>query len=174
MRLFFGLKIAPQVALDIDVWRQRTLPPFPDAVPVENLHITLAFLGKVSDRQLEPLTMFADEIRASGIELTLDELGYWHKPDLLWIGPSEIPTSLTRLADSVKGIRRRMGFRSESRAFVPHVTIVRNCAIPPPASVTRPGFRVSFDSFALFESTRTRQGLRYQVKEEWALSWGTL
>ena len=42
--------------------------------------------------------------------------------------------------------------------------------IPPPASVIEPEFKLSFDTFTLFESVRTKSGLRYEIREEWALS----
>ena len=53
MRLFFGLKPDSQSALDIVNRRERFLPPMLHPVPVDNLHITLSFLGQVKELQLE-------------------------------------------------------------------------------------------------------------------------
>ncbi|HIG40762.1 MAG: RNA 2',3'-cyclic phosphodiesterase [bacterium] len=169
MRLFFGLSLTQQTLLEIDAWRESTLPPFANPVPIDNLHITLAFLGKVTDRQLEPLMMSANEVRVPGFELTLNDLGYWSKPNLLWIGPSQVPRSMLELAGLLGGIRRRLGLQSDKKSYSPHITIARRCGTPPPVSALAPEFTVFFASFVLFESVRSRSGLRYEIRGEWGL-----
>ncbi len=142
MRLFFGLNPDPQTALDIIDWRERSLPPMTRPVPVDNLHVTLAFLGQVQDRYLEELFDLAGQVRSGPIELRINQLGFWSKPKILWIGPDEIPLTVSQLAKMLGNVRRRMGFRADKKEFLPHITIARRCEVPPPASVLKPDFKI--------------------------------
>ncbi len=169
MRLFFGLKPDPQTALDIIDWRERSLPPMARPVPVDNLHVTLAFLGQVQDRYLEELFELADQVRLDPFDLQINQLGFWSKPKILWIGPEKIPGPISELAKTLGNVRRRMGFRADKKEFLPHISIARRCEIPPPASVFKPDFTIYFDRFTLFESTRIKSGLYYKALQDWML-----
>jgi len=169
MRLFFGLKPDPQTALDIIDWRERSLPPMARPVPVDNLHVTLAFLGTVQDRYLEELFDLADQVRLGPIDLRINQLGFWSKPKILWIGSDEIPQSVSQLAKMLGNVRRRMGFRADKKEFLPHITIARRCERPPPASALKPDFTIYFDRFTLFESSRIKSGLYYRALQDWML-----
>ena len=169
MRLFFGLKPDPHTCLAIDHWRERTFPPLSRPVPAQNLHLTLAFLGEVTERQLEPLLEEAGRIREPPFSLTLDQLGFYSKARVLWIGPIDTPDAAMRLAADLKRICRKLSLRSERRKFEAHLTIARRCETPPPASVEPPSFEMVFDSFSLFESTNGRTGVQYRAIAEWPL-----
>ncbi len=169
MRLFFGLRPDPQTALDIINWTERALPPMIHPIPVDNLHVTLAFFGKIHDANMEELFQFADQVQSAPIELVIDQLGYWSKQTILWIGPQEPPQEIFRLAKMLSNIRRRMGFRSESREYLPHISIARRCKIPPPASTLQPEFTLYFDRFTLFESIDIKSGKYYRTVQEWKL-----
>lgn len=156
MRLFFGLKPDDVTCMAIDRWRERMLPPLERPVPPWNLHLTLAFLGEVPERELERLGSEADSIDAPAFTMTLDQLGYFPKPQVLWIGPSETPEGAVELAGELRKICRRLGLRTERRKFQAHLTIARRCSTPPPASALPPSFSVHFDSFELFESCEAR------------------
>lgn len=169
MRLFFGLRPDAQTALDIIHWRDRALPPMNHPVSVDNLHITLAFLGKVQDRDLEELFKSTDQIRSTPFELTINQLGFWSKPKILWIGPQEAPQAIYQLAKLLRNIRRRMGLRSENRQYLPHISIARRCDMPPPAGVLSPEFASYFDRFTLFESISIKSGQRYRVVQQWMM-----
>lgn len=170
MRLFFGLKPDPQTCLDIDAWRQRTLPPLDHPVAPQNLHVTLAFLGEVDARKLEPLTDEVDVMNAREFTLQLDQLGYFPKPRVLWIGPQQTPDSAVALARDLQRICRRLQLRTERRQFTAHLTIARRCNTPPPASTEPPSFEVAFSSFSLFESVNIRSGVQYQLIHDWPLT----
>jgi 2'-5' RNA ligase len=169
MRLFFGLKPDPQTAMDIIDWRERSLPPMARPVPVDNLHVTLAFLGEVQDRYLEELIDLADQVRSDPFKLRINQLGFWSKPKILWVGPDEIPQAVSQLAKILGNVRRRMRFRAEKKEFLPHITIARRCEIPPPASVLKPDFTIYFDRFTLYESSRIKSGLYYRAVQDWIL-----
>ena len=62
-----------------------------------------------------------------------------------------------------------MGFSVEKRSYQPHVTIARRCELPPPAAMEPPNFPAAFDHFTLYESVKTRSGIRYDVINNWSL-----
>jgi len=169
MRLFFGLNPDPQTALDIIDWRERSLPPMARPVPVDNLHVTLAFLGEVQDRYLEELFDLANQVQSGPFDLRINQLGFWSKPKILWIGPDEIPQEVSQLAKMLGNVRGRMGFRADKKEFLPHISIARRCEMPPPASALKPDFTIYFDRFTLFESTRIKSGLSYRAVQDWML-----
>ncbi len=170
MRLFIGLDIAAQDALAIADWRARMLPPLTRPVPPENFHVTLAFLGDVTSRQLDPLVEQLDQITGTPFALAIDEVGYFPRPGILWVGPGETPQPLDRLARDVQTAARRAGLQIEKRAFRPHITLARRCDSPPPLSARPPAFEMRFDDFALFESVGGRRGVRYEVIGRWPLA----
>lgn len=169
MRLFFGLKPDAGACLAIDAWRERMFPPMPRPVPPQNLHLTLAFLGEVDEKHLETLMTQAGFIDAPAFSLRLDQLGYFPRPQVLWIGPRETPLEVIELSRHLASIGRRLALHVERREFEAHLTIARRCVTPPPASAAPPDFDLDFDSFALFESQSIRGGVRYRAIGEWPL-----
>jgi 2'-5' RNA ligase len=169
MRLFFGLQPSRQESLDIAAWRDRVFPPLDRPVPVANLHITLAFLGNVAEEKLELLGQAVDDIPTSPFSVILDELGYWSKPRILWLGTETTPGALKELVRHIKRAGRSAGIPIEKRKYQPHVTLARNCKTPPPASVEPPAFKIEFDRFLLFESVNVKGGVRYDPVAEWRL-----
>lgn len=173
MRLFFGLELAPQTALAIAAWRDRQLPLAGRPVPAQNFHITLAFLGEVRERGLERLCQMADEICAGGAphagELRLDEVGYWPRPGIYWLGPRHWPVELDTLADRLRGLSRQAGGKRDRNRFHPHVTLFRGCDVPPSAPTTEPHFELHYRGFTLFESRQGRKGVLYSPLGHWNL-----
>lgn len=169
MRLFFGLDIDPDTCLEIAGWRDRMLPPLDRPVPARNFHITLAFLGDVEPSAQEAVEHEALAVAASPFELRLDELGYFPKPGILWMGPSRVPQALSRLARETDSAARRAGIHPGKRAFQPHLTLARRCRVPPPASSLPPDFELAFTHFTLFESITGKTGVRYQPLASWPL-----
>ena len=70
-----------------------------------NLHITLAFLGEISNHRVERLCHSVDQYlqhrSLPGDALNLDQVGYWPKPRILWLGPAHWPDTLTHLAQQL-------------------------------------------------------------------------
>ena len=173
MRLFFGLKPEPKIALEIATWRDKALPPMRHSVHVDNLHITLAFLGEIHESQLETLMSSAAQVAASPFEISMNQMGYWRKPDLLWIAAERIPDAIIALAKELGSLSVSMGSRREKRAYFPHITIVRNCRVPPPINIIKPVFTLCFSHYSLFESINTRSGVRYRQLQDWQLGTGS-
>lgn len=178
MRIFFGLELPPQARLKIASWRDRSFKELTATgrarpVPPENFHITLAFIGEITERKLEHLCDSVDDwleerpVEAAGVDV--NQLGYWRRPGILWIGPKQCPGVLLQLANGLKGLGIQAGGKRDDKAFQPHITLFRHCRSAPPTPADPPEFSLCYKSFALFESRPAKQGVSYHALRHWQL-----
>lgn len=138
-------------------------------VALENIHITLAFLGNVDASQQACVEQVADRIQCPAFRLTLDQAGHWSRPRVLWIGASEIPDTLLKLvADLYKGIRN-CGLELDSRPYRAHLTLMRKVNRAPAELNVQP-VDWQVNRFVLVRSTTLPEGVKYEVAKEWGLS----
>jgi 2'-5' RNA ligase len=143
-------------------------------VPAAQLHVTLAFLGSVPVPHVTRLTGIAGAAaHAAGlpgrpIELSLDRLEHWRRPQVLCALPARPPAALGALAAGLVESLRKGGFAPDLKPFRPHVTVARKVARPSePAAL--PPVRWRFDAFALIESLTLESGPVYSVVEAYSL-----
>lgn len=132
-RVFFALWPAPELAARLAaVARERAGRGRPTRA--ETVHLTLAFIGDVPESRLPELVEAAGRVRAAPCALQIDRLGHWRHNRLLWAGCSAPPPALAELVAGLLRELRAAGFAvaDAERAFVPHLTLVRKLALPPP------------------------------------------
>lgn len=173
MRTFFALEIPAATAVQLADWRDRQLGASGRAVPAANFHVTLAFMGELSDSALERLGLAVDEWlgreEMAGGKFLLDRTGFWPRPGIYWLGPSVWPDSLNQLAAKLRSLGNAVGARRDRRPFQPHITLFRHCTGAPPAPAETPAFGLDYSEFALFESRQGRSGVSYHPLHHWAL-----
>lgn len=173
MRLFFALEPPGALAVQLADWRDQQLPALGRPVPAGNFHITLAFLGNISEKNLERLCLETDELLSRRAfeagKLQLDQLGYWHKSGIFWLGPSTYPPTLKNLASALESRGAAVGARRKRGHYSPHVTLFRGCQQPPHAPTQEPHFSWPYNSFTLLESRVSDHGVSYHPLAEWKL-----
>jgi 2'-5' RNA ligase len=98
-------------------------------VPIENMHLTLKFLGDVSPSNLE---LLAQMLRAemdlfNCFDLRLNGIGSFpnlKRPRVIYIG-MQAPAALEALQRGIESASSRLGYGAEERGFSPHLTIGR-------------------------------------------------
>ena len=92
---------------------------------LENLHLTLKFLGEVEDEKLEKIKKALSEIEFSGFEMRLEKIGcfnYHGKPRIVWIKVAG--KGLYDLQNKIDQKLEKLDFKMEER-FMSHMTIGR-------------------------------------------------
>jgi 2'-5' RNA ligase len=98
-------------------------------VAVENMHLTLKFLGDVSPSNVDMLAqMLASETRGCApFPIRVEGFGAYptsRRARVLWIG-IHAPASLESLQRGIEAAAARLGYEAEERLFSPHLTIGR-------------------------------------------------
>ena len=98
-------------------------------VPVQNIHISLKFLGDVSIENVDALTkvILGEAESHPGFDVQVRGLGSFpnsKRARVLYIG-IQVPAELVALQRGVESACERVGYKSDSRPFSPHLTIGR-------------------------------------------------
>ena len=98
-------------------------------VAVENLHLTLKFLGDVSTASLDMLTQMlrAEADLVPAFDMQIAGLGAFpgpKRPRVLFIG-IQAPAALEALNRGIESACTRLGYASEGHSFSPHLTLGR-------------------------------------------------
>lgn len=98
-------------------------------VPTENIHLTLIFLGDVSETNVD---MIAEIINTHGrqqsrFEMSIGSLGVFPNtshPRVLWVGV-EAPEELKVFRGKIASEITRLGYKIDDREYSPHLTLGR-------------------------------------------------
>ena len=177
IRLFAAIPIPPQIG---EILAQRQFH-VEDARwrSLEQLHITLRFVGEVPENLLEDIDSELSAIRMPPFELVLEGAGHFADGDrirAIWAGVAD-SEPLRRLAARCETAARRAGLPPETRNFHPHVTLAY-LRRPDPAEIAAwigrnnllktPAFRV--ERFGLYSSWPGEDGHRYELERHYRLS----
>lgn len=169
-RLFFALWPDDAVRGEI-VRRFENMPQYAmqgsKTVP-SNLHITLHFIGNVDEPTMACLQQAGRTVQGAAFELKLDNLGYFSKPQVFWMGCSNMPATLQVLHQQLAEALLPCGYEADARPFSPHVTLMRKLRAPGDF-VAIESINWPVQSFALVESVACPDGVQYQLVENYLL-----
>ncbi|HZL18282.1 MAG TPA: RNA 2',3'-cyclic phosphodiesterase [Polyangia bacterium] len=150
---------------------------------VENLHVTIKFLGPVAEARIGELAGALD--RAVGdlppFEIALRGLGAFpslQKAHVIWAGVEDRTGGLARISAAVETLSAELGIgNAEPRAFQPHVTLGRSKAGLDARAALAPfadrafgvGAEVRIDELQLYESRLGGAGSTYILRSKAAL-----
>ncbi|QCR37116.1 RNA 2',3'-cyclic phosphodiesterase [Nissabacter sp. SGAir0207] len=169
-RLFFALPLPASLQQQVIGWRATAFAPEAGRpIAAANLHLTLAFLGEVSDQKAAALAQLAGRVRQSGFQLTLDDLGHWPRPGVVWLGPRRAPRPLLQLATLLRAQAARNGCHQSAQPFHPHITLLRGATRPVALPPATPNWTLEATEFCLYESRFERGQTRYRALQAWPL-----
>jgi RNA 2',3'-cyclic 3'-phosphodiesterase len=162
----------------------RRLPDVKWSRKVENLHITVKFLGQLDEAKL---TALANELAQAlapvpRFRLELRGMGAFPSPrkaSVVWAGVDDVTGGLTAVAERVEGVGARLGFARDQRAFTGHVTVGRSKGRGVDARAALDAFaggnvrsfgETIVDEVHVYESRLGREGSTYVLRSRAALA----
>lgn len=184
-RVFFGLPTPDGALSHVASWSSAVGTELPDArmIAPANLHVTLNFIGEVSDEEVGRLSGICRELAAEAppIPATLTGLGLLPsaaRPRVVCLGVRDGAGELRTLADT---LRLRLGGQGDRRflapaflapaflapAFLAHVTLARVRRVPRQTGerlcrVRLPPAHGTFRSLVLYQSVLQGGGATYR------------
>jgi 2'-5' RNA ligase len=174
MRAFIAIELPESVreALRREQARFREVCPDARWTRPEGIHLTLKFLGEISNQQEAHVNRaLAQMERFEKFTVRVQGFGFFpdaRRPRVLWAG-LDAPPTLERLAAQVESIIAPLGFPPENRAFRPHLTLARfkvprpqpklEALVAPPGDQLLGTFEVA--EFFLWESRLLPGGAEY-------------
>ena len=151
-------------------------------VKPENIHLTLKFLGEISEKKVERVKEVLTKAVAiaASFEIQLEGLGVFpgmKSPRVIWVGAKETPAALAELQKAVDEGLSQIGFPKEGRKFSPHFTLgrvrsPRNIEALRQAltEIKTPGLEaVKIESLELMRSQLSPKGSTYSVLQKFIL-----
>ncbi|WP_426348240.1 RNA 2',3'-cyclic phosphodiesterase [Alloiococcus sp. CFN-8] len=136
---------------------------------IENLHLTLAFLGEIEAEKVAYLKSIMDEIDAEPFQLQLSHLGVFNRKGssegLYWCGIKHNKI-LYKVQEKLAAMLKENDFNLDDKPFKPHITLARRCILPKDFSLESFNRLIVDDSMvvneiSLMKSERINEVLTY-------------
>ena len=128
MRIFVAIEITEKGILDNITQLQKNIGIEAKAVPREQIHFTLQFIGDVDETSKEKIINALNMIEFSNFQITIKGIGAFPRaklPRVIWVGVDKAgKESLSNIAALVNKKLLELGFKND-KAFKPHLTIFR-------------------------------------------------
>ncbi|MGR5238872.1 RNA 2',3'-cyclic phosphodiesterase [Vibrio alfacsensis] len=170
MRLFFALTFDAATKSDLkrsqNALRKHTVKG--RFTREQNFHVTLAFIGGSTQEQTERLIETLHQLEARCDRLLIYRFGSFRQngSKLVWLGIKE-SAELTQLQNELIHRLGEKGFSTESRRYLPHITLARHVeSAEPLQQIPFEPHQFPVYSIALMESKFVDNKLIYQVVDE--------
>ncbi|MBY6188336.1 RNA 2',3'-cyclic phosphodiesterase [Marinobacter hydrocarbonoclasticus] len=127
-RLFFSVplnRISQLELIRLQAQLGKTLGGQARVVPAANFHLTLAFLGNVTQQQKAALLSRWAALEVPEMTLELNRLAYWPRAGVLCATTNHTPLALAELAYALRRDAAEHGLHQSHAPFRPHVTLFR-------------------------------------------------
>ncbi|MCG8404925.1 MAG: RNA 2',3'-cyclic phosphodiesterase [Phycisphaerales bacterium] len=174
MRAFIAIDLDDSIKRKLAALQQRLQQQTPDLrwVAPEKMHLTLKFLGDVSEQQVVPVSQALDELRdqCRSFVISIEELGMFGAGKVVWAGIRDPDGQLARCHGLCEQFLESLGFSRENRLFQPHLTLARNRSPKNAAKIRQAIEQVSkftagtqhVSSLTFYQSTLTKRGPIYE------------
>ncbi|GAA0455782.1 RNA 2',3'-cyclic phosphodiesterase [Alkalibacillus silvisoli] len=132
---FIGIKIPTDICQGLLKWQEAVQPyvSYRQWVHVQDFHITLKFLGPVSDQQVSKLIeQLNDLMFVKRFESTITGVSFFgqrKQPRVLFAKLDHL-NELHQLKTEIESTCASLGFEEESRPFKPHITLAKKWKNP--------------------------------------------
>ncbi|HEX5471728.1 MAG TPA: RNA 2',3'-cyclic phosphodiesterase [Lacipirellulaceae bacterium] len=177
-RTFIAVTISPDIRRAAGTLSDLLRPAAGDVkwVEPENLHWTLQFLGDVDALEIPAVcsAVSTATMEVESFDLEARGAGAFPAPDrprTLWLGAGAGEQAMVALHGAIDRKLKRLGYRTEHRRFVPHITLGRTGRNSPPRPLVRElasfaeydAGSMLVDEVTVFASKLTPDGPQYDV-----------
>lgn len=140
-------------------------------IPIENLHLTLTYLGRLHTTELNNLKNIQPPCPIAPFELTIAEVAHWAEQKLTYLAPKSLPKPLEQLYVYLNQHILQQGFKPERRTFMPHITIARhhNGPLKSHGMQALPWFIHEFCLIQATPSATKQTSSNYRIIQRWPL-----
>jgi 2'-5' RNA ligase len=183
-RIFIAINLPKEIKKRLEDYQDK----WPD-LPIrwtkkENLHITLVFLGYLTDDELLEICKITKEVasRNRPFSINLNKICYGPPkkmpPRMVWVEGEKSEDLANLQADLEKSLAEKIKFEPEERSFTPHITLGRirqwefRQIEPEERPIVDEDISLSFEvnSIEVMESQLKRGGAEYTILESCPLS----
>lgn len=141
---------------------------FARPVSSNNFHMTLHFLGSVTEPQENLLIECLNQLKSDAFELTINNLGNFKKAGILWLGAGVPSEQLIELVNLTRLCIENCIADYISKEFIPHVSLFRKVNnYRSQDQVKTIDWKIN--SYVLVESRTLQEGVEYRVLKKWPL-----
>lgn len=179
MRIFIALDIPAKARERLTKYmgRARKLAPEARWARGEGLHVTLKFVGQVSDARVQQMKTALASVKTAPFAVRFGGVGFFPNAKaarVFWAGVDG-GDELPRLASAIDAVLEKLGIAREERPYHPHLTLARTSARPlrelqtlltgpPPRFGT-----MTAREFFLYQSQPQKGGSKYTKLERFRL-----
>lgn len=132
MRTFIAIELSEEIRESLAQIESHLKYAGADVKWVEknNIHLTLKFLGEISEEKLQQVIAALEIIakESSAFEISIKDIGAFPKidyPRVIWVGLDKGTAESKVLAEKIDEVLSKIGIEKESRPFAAHLTIGR-------------------------------------------------
>ena len=148
--------------------RTLDLPGASRYLPPDNYHVTLLFLGEVSDAEVQSIREIGEAQRVERSSLRFDRWEYWKDAGAVVASSSDRPQSLLNLRATLAARLAQHGVSFDDKPLRPHITVARKIAQAPVLQALSE-FSCEVRAFSLVSSVTASSGSVYTVVGTWPL-----
>jgi len=168
-RIFFAVELNSKVKTKLLSFQDRLLAIDANPISAENFHITLCFLGNISEPKIESIMDGLIAPSTAPFKATIKHPLYFANSKIMGLKVEHGKEQLAQLKNHIeKQLNSIAHFDLENRIYKPHVSLFRKVEGLPQ---NLPDFEQEFivNSFSLLASVPTKKSVRYEMIEEWRL-----
>jgi len=132
----------------------------------DSLHLTLVFVGAVTEPLVDKLQRAASLVRAEAFSLSFERYGCWQRKGIVWAGCAA-SSPLSDLVGQLAGRLVEAGLTLERREFAAHLTLLRNARCVDLPQLSAIDWPVA--EFVLVESQLAASAGGYSIIGRWPL-----
>jgi len=130
-RIFIAINLPEEVKKELARFYERCRELPAKWTSKDNLHITLEFLGDLTDIEIGDVCQVVKEIakRHNSFSINLNKILYGppkkNPPKLVWVNGEKLEELVDLKEDLQEALLEKVAFRPEGKGFIPHITLAR-------------------------------------------------